>query len=228
VKTITTLKEALEKIKQLKSTYYFRRESEKVTLNDSVGRELSEDIIADSMSPVFDIAAMDGFAVRTCDSYPLRISGKVYAGDSIAKIKSGDAMAIATGALLPEGADAVLKMEDAEVKKDILYGKVLKKWGNVFRKGSDYREGERIFEKNHRIMPQSAALLYSLGVEKVPVYKKIKAGIISTGTEIYNGMIRNTSSVLIQGFMKEMGCESTFAGAVPDDYDKTKKMLLET
>ncbi|TAN36888.1 MAG: hypothetical protein EPN24_06580, partial [Candidatus Methanoperedens sp.] len=52
-------------------------------------------------------------------------------------------------------------------------------------------------------------------------------GIISTGTEIFNGMIRNTSSVLIQGFMKEMGCESTFAGAVPDDYDKTKKMLLE-
>jgi molybdopterin molybdotransferase len=76
-------------------------------------------------------------------------------------------------------------------------------------------------------MPQSAALLYSLGVEKVPVYKKIRAGIISTGTEIFNGMIKNTSSVLIQGFMKEMGCESTFAGAVPDDYDKTKKMLLE-
>jgi molybdenum cofactor synthesis domain-containing protein len=59
------------------------------------------------------------------------------------------------------------------------------------------------------------------------VYKKIRAGIISTGTEIFNGMIRNTSSVLIQGFMKEMGCESAFAGAVPDDYNITKKMLLE-
>ncbi len=225
--TPIALNEALEKIKQLKSTYYFRRDSEQISLNDSVGRELNEDIIADSMSPVFDIAAMDGFAVGSADRYPLRISGKIYAGDSIATIKSGEATAIATGALLPEGADAVLKMEDAEVKEDILYGKVLKKWENVFRKGSDYSAGDRIFEKNHRIMPQSAALLYSLGIEKVPVYKKLRAGIISTGTEIYNGMIKNTSAVLIQGFLKEMGCESVFLGTVPDDFDRTKEMLLQ-
>jgi molybdopterin molybdotransferase len=221
------LAEAFEQIKQLKRTYYFRRESEKVALPDSVGRELSEDIIADSVSPEFDIAAMDGFAVRSYDHYPLRISGSVYAGDSIVKINCGEAMEIATGAILPEGADAVLKMEDAEVRKGLLYGKSLKKWENVFRKGSDYSAGDRLFEKNHRIIPQSAALLYSLGVEKVPVYKKIRAGIISTGNEIYNGMIKNTTSVLIQGFMKEMGCESTFAGAVPDNYNETKKILLE-
>ncbi|NJD53692.1 MAG: molybdopterin molybdotransferase MoeA [Candidatus Methanoperedens sp.] len=227
MKTIITLTEALERIKQLKSTYYFRRESEKVALPDSVGRELGEDIIAESMSPAFDISAMDGFAVRSSEPYPLKISGKVYAGDSIVKIKSGEAMAIATGAILPEGADAVLKIEDAEVKRDLLYGKKLNTWENVFRKGSDYSAGDRIFEKNHRIMPQSAALLYSLGIEKVPVYKKIKAGIISTGTEIYNGMIKNTSAVLIQGFLKESGHESEFIGAVPDDYDRTKNMLLQ-
>jgi len=227
VKTITTLKEALEKIKQLKTTYYFKRESENVSIPDSVGREFSEDIVADYMSPAFDIAAMDGFAVHSEDVYPLKISGSVYAGDQIAQIQGGEAMSIATGAILPEGADAVLKIEEAQVRKDLLYGKYLTKWENVFRKGSDYHAGDRIFEKNHRIMPQSAALLYSLGVEKVPVYKKIRAGIISTGTEIFNGMIRNTSSVLIQGFMTEMGCESTFEGAVPDDYDKTKKLVLE-
>ncbi len=226
MKTIA-LNEALETIKQLRSTYYFRRESEKVALGDSVGREISENIIADSMSPAFDIAAMDGFAVRSADRYPFIISGKVYAGDSIADMKTGETMAIATGAILPQGADAVLKMEDAEVKNDILYGKVLKKWENVFRKGSDYSAGDRIFEKNHRIMPQSAALLYSLGIEKVPVYKKVRGGIISTGTEIYNGMIKNTSAVLIQGFLMETGCESVFLGAVPDDFDKTKEMLLQ-
>ncbi|TAN46522.1 MAG: hypothetical protein EPN24_01075, partial [Candidatus Methanoperedens sp.] len=192
MKTITTLKEALEKIKQLKTTYYFKRESEHISIPDSVGRELSEDIVADYMSPAFDIAAMDGFAIHSEDVYPLKIKGSVYAGDQRAQIKRGEAMAIATGAILPEGVDAVLKIEEAEVKKDLLYGKNLLKWENVFRKGSDYRAGDRIFEKNHRIMPQSAALLYSLGVEKVPVYKKIRAGIISTGTEIFNGMIRNT------------------------------------
>lgn len=222
-----TLHEALGKIKELKSAFYFKRESEKVSLNDSIGRELSETIFAHSMSPEFDIAAMDGFAVRCEDGYPLKISGRAYAGDSIAKIKSGEAIAIATGALLPQGADAVLKMEDAEVKKYLLYGKNLRKWENVFRAGSDYRAGDKIFEKNHRIMPQSAALLYSLGIEKVRVYKKIKAGIISTGTEIHNGMIKNTNAMLIHGSMKELGCESTFIGTVPDDYEKTKNMLLD-
>ena len=222
-----SLNEAHEKIKELKKIFYYRRGSEQVDLNDSVGRELSETIFARSMSPEFDIAAMDGYAVRGEDSYPLRISGSAYAGDSIAEIKSGEAVAIATGALLPRGADAVLKMEDAEVKKDLLYGKSLKKWENVFREGSDYRAGDRIFEKNHRIMPQSAALLYSLGIERVPVYKKIRTGIISTGTEIHNGMIKNTNAVLIQGFMKEHGCDSTFIGTVPDDYDRTKRMLLD-
>ena len=225
MKTITPLKQALEKIKQLKTTYYFRRGSEHVSIPDSVSRELSEDIIADYLSPAFDIAAMDGFAINSDDVYPLKISGSVYAGDQIEQINRSEAMAIATGAILPEGADAVLKIEEAEVKEDFLYGKHLMKWENVFRKGSDYRAGDRIFEKNHRIMPQSAALLYSLGIENVPVYKKIRAGI--TGTEIFNGMIKNTSAVLIQGFMKEMGCESTFEGAVPDDYNKTKNMLLE-
>jgi molybdenum cofactor synthesis domain-containing protein len=227
MKSPISLKEALEKIKELKNKYYFRRESELVELNDSIGRELSETIFADSMSPEFDIAAMDGFAVRCEEGYPLKITGSVYAGDCMAKFNDGEAMAIATGAILPQGADAVLKMEDAEVKKDHLFGKSLKKWENVFRAGSDYRKGDKIFEKNHRIMPQSAALLYSLGIEKVPVFRKIKTGIISTGTEIHNGMIKNTNAVLIQGFMKELGCASEFIGTVPDEYDKTKKMLLQ-
>src|SRR3990172_543175 len=119
-----SLKEALEKIDELKNIYYFRRESELVELNDSISRELSETIFADSMSPEFDIAAMDGFAVRCEDKYPLRISGSVYAGDRMAKFNGGEAVAIATGALLPQGADAVLKMEDAEIKKDQLFGKI--------------------------------------------------------------------------------------------------------
>ncbi|MCZ7372142.1 MAG: molybdopterin molybdotransferase MoeA [Candidatus Methanoperedens sp.] len=222
-----TINNALEKIKDLKNDFYYRRDSEKVDLIDSIGRELSETIFARSISPEFDIAAMDGFAVRSEADYPKKIAGTVYAGDRMAKINGSEAKGIATGALLPQGADAVLKMEDSEVRKDLLYGKKLRKWENVFRAGSDYRAGDRIFEKNHRIMSQSIALLYSLGIEKVPVYEKINAGIISTGTEIHNGMIKNTNAVLIQGFMKEMGCESTFIGTVPDDYDMTKEMIME-
>ena len=221
------LEDALEKIRMLKNKYYFRRESEEITLHDSIGRELSETIFANSISPEFDIASMDGFAFNCEDMFPLKIGGKVYAGDNLIKIKSGEALAITTGALMPEGANAVLKIEDADVKNDLLFGNTLPKWKNVFRKGSDYRGGDMIFEKNHCIMPQSTALLYSLGIEKVLVYKKLRAGIISTGTEIHNGTVKNTNAVLIQGFMKELGCESTFIGTVPDNYEETKKMLLD-
>ncbi len=222
-----SLGEALEKVSELKRKYYFRRRSELIELESSVGRELAETIIADSMSPVFDIAAMDGFAFNSQDGYPLKITGQVFAGDMRARIGRGEAVKIATGALMPEGTDAVLKIEDSRVEENLLYGIKLRKWSNVFQRGSDYRRGDRIFEKNHRIMPQSAALLYSLGIETVPVYKKISAGIISTGTEIHNGMIKNTNAVLIRGFMNELGCESTFIGTVPDDYEDTKKMLRE-
>jgi len=227
MKLPVSLEEALEKINELKNEYYFKRETEKVALYDSVGRELSETISATSMSPEVDIAAMDGYAIFSEDVFPLKISGSAYAGDSIVKIERSEAIAIATGAFLPQGANAVLKIEDAQIKNNVLHGKAMKKWENVFRRGSDYRSGDRIFEKNHRIMPQSSALLYSLGIEKVPVYKKIRAGIISTGTEIHNGIIKNTNAVLIQGFMKEFGCDPTFIGTVPDDYEKTKTMLLD-
>ena len=222
-----SLDEALGKITELKSKYYFRRETELVDLSDSIGRELSETIYAKSGSPEFDIAAMDGFAFNCEDGYPLKISGKVFAGDLITEIARGKALAITTGSLMPKGANAVIKIEDAEVKDDFLSGKDLQKWDNVFRAGSDYKAGDRIFEKDHRIMPQSAALLYSLGINQVPVCKKISAGIISTGTEIHNGMIKNTSAVLIQGFMKELGCEFTFIGTVPDDYQEIKKMIWD-
>jgi len=88
-----SLKEAIKKINELKNEYYFRRESELVDLNDSVSRELSETIFADSISPEFDIAAMDGFAVRCEDAYPLKIKGSVYAGDSMVMFKCGEAIA---------------------------------------------------------------------------------------------------------------------------------------
>lgn len=226
MKSPISLQDSHGKIALLKKGFYYKRLSEKVELNESIGRELSETVIADSMSPETDIAAMDGYAVCSRDTYPLRLTGAVYAGDRVAKISNGECVTVATGAFMPEGADAVLKIEDAIVHKGTVSGKNLKKWENVFRRGSDYRPGDKIFEKNHRVMPQSAALLYSLGIVEVPVYKKLRAGIISTGTEIHNGMIKNTNAVLVQGFMKEFGCESTFIGTVPDDYDQTRDMLL--
>lgn len=114
-----TLDEAIEKIKELKNTYYFNRQSEMVGLNDSIGRELSKTIFANTRSPEFDIASMDGFAVCSKDTYPLRTVGKIYAGDEITRIKSGEA--IATGAFMPHGADAVLKIEDAKLENNLLY-----------------------------------------------------------------------------------------------------------
>ena len=92
---------------------------------------------------------MDGFAVRASDEYPLKLIGEIYAGDGTARaLNPGEAAYITTGAIVPEGADAVLKIEDATEKNGMLYGEKLEPWTNIIKAGSDFSKGEVILIKN--------------------------------------------------------------------------------
>ena len=219
---------AKEIINDLKVTYYFRRGYESVPLEDALGRELAAPITSTKMSPEFDIATMDGYAIHTDHGYPFEINTRIYAGDeNKTKLRPGQAAAIATGAFLPDGANAVLKMEDAAISGNMLSGPSIAPWTNVLKAGTDYKEGDVLFNKDQRIIPQSMALLYGLDVDKVTIYKKIKVGIISTGTEIFNGMIKNTNAMMITAFLKEWGCNPYMVGTVPDDYNMTSELIRE-
>lgn len=222
------LKSAIDRISELRKTYYFRKQSESIPIEQAMTRELSAAIKASKMSPEFDIATMDGYAIQTDHEFPLQVKQFVYAGDPRgASLALGQTAAIATGAFMPHGSNAVIKLEDATISKDVLSGPAITPWTNVFRAGADYRAGDVILTKGQNITPQAMALLHGLCVNEVEVYKKIRVGIISTGTEIHKKMVRNTNAVMACAFLKEWGCDAEFIGTVPDDYDLTQKIIMQ-
>ncbi|ODS41598.1 MAG: hypothetical protein A7315_01235 [Candidatus Altiarchaeales archaeon WOR_SM1_79] len=227
-----SLRESSKFMDQLREKFYFKREIEKVKVVDSLGRELAEPLISKYESPLRDTATMDGFAVRSEDtnSYPLKIAGSIYAGDKEEYgIKKGEAMGIATGAYLPEGSDAVLRVEDSKIEDDnLLYGIPLKEGKYVIFAGTDYKKGEIILKKGHKIRAQDITVLSGLCVSEISVYKKFRVAVFSNGNEICSGLIRDTNSPMIMAFLKEFNCDPAFIGTVPDDFEQVKKKIIES
>jgi len=225
---LAPLKEAQEFIDDLRERHYFARSVEAVMVDDALGRELAEPISSKKESPEYDVSTMDGYALNSGDDYPLKIVGDIHAGEEdIPKLEAGTAVWIATGARLPERANAVLKVEDSKVSDGELFGPKLETWRYVIRRGTDYAKDEKILNVQTRIGPHIIAILHNLGVSKIRVFKKIKVGVYSTGDEIFKGLIPDTNGPMITAFLKEWGCDVEYLGAIPDDFEKTKQILLE-
>ncbi|MFQ5974883.1 MAG: molybdopterin molybdotransferase MoeA [Candidatus Hydrothermarchaeales archaeon] len=225
---LAPLKEAQQFIDELRGRYYFKRDIETVEVGDALGRELAESIISKKASPKYNVSTMDGYAINYEDDYPLKVVGDIHAGEEdVPKLKRGTAVWIATGARLPDEANAVLRVEDAKVKNGELFGPKLDDWKYIIRKGTDYKKGELILDLKTRVGPHIIAILHNLGVSKVKVFKRIKVGVFSTGDEIFKGLIHDTNGPMIMAFLKEWGCDADYLGTIPDDFEITKKMLLE-
>jgi molybdenum cofactor synthesis domain-containing protein len=232
-KRLINLKESHALLDELRKKYYFRRKTEFINIDESLNRELAEDLVSQGISPPHNLASYDGYALQAEDSqsYPLKIVYKIYAGEksnNIPMLRKGEAMAIATGAFLPKGSNAVLRLEDAEIKGNLLFGVAIKKGTKVVKAGSNYKKGDMILTKGHRIRPQEVGLLNDLNIDKVKVFKKPIVAIFSTGNEICNGINRDINAPMIMAFLKEWGCKVNYLGAVPDDLEKIKKVLLKT
>ncbi|MCS4541096.1 MAG: molybdopterin molybdotransferase MoeA [Euryarchaeota archaeon] len=222
------LAQAKSIIDQLREKFQSRRTTERINIDDALDRELAEPITAQFRSPSRHKSTFDGYALKSSDQYPLRLIGKIYAGDDSSKeIQNGETMYVATGALLPEGADAVLKIEDAQIEGNLLFGKKMKQFENVLRAGTDFEEGETIFKPGHRIRAQDIGILHKLGLSQIFVFKKHTVAIISTGSEIHNNLTTNTNAPMVIAFLKEVNCAPTDLKSVPDDLELIKQKLLE-
>ncbi len=168
--------------------------TEEIPLAEAHERVLAEDIIAFHNSPPFDKSAMDGFALKGENTFgasqsnpkTLKIVDSIGAGDFCDKIiKEGEAIVIATGAPIPEGADAVLMKEYTTEDGDELtiYSQVTP-GENVSPKAEDIKKGEKILSKNTFIRYQEMGLIASAGYNSVKVYKKPKIKLIITGNEL--------------------------------------------
>ncbi|MBA3693165.1 MAG: molybdopterin molybdotransferase MoeA [Acidobacteria bacterium] len=186
---------------------------ETIDLENSVGRVLAQEIRADMDLPPFDRSQMDGFAVKTFDvaraPVQLKIVGESIAGKGFdGKLNPGEAVRIMTGARVPNGADAVQKVELTEEENGfITITEKTKVRENINAFASEIETGKQIFETGEIITENMIAAIASFGYAKVKVFKKPKAAILSTGSEIVDisvtpqkDQIRNSNSVMLKVF----------------------------
>ena len=229
MRSMVTLDESQEIFSKLREQFYFKRDTEVVCLNDSLGRILAEDIYSPKDMPERDIATMDGFAIKSSNSPPLRIVGEIFPNsDSNAKLKDGEAFYITTGSPLPEGADAVLKVELAEsMNGELHYSEKIEAGKYVLKKGSEMKKGELVIERGRKISPQEIAVLTSLGYDKVKVFRKLRIAVFSNGDEIKGGKLKDINSAMIMSFIREWGEEPHFLGVAGDNYEEVKELIMK-
>ena len=200
---------------------------ERIPLVAANGRILCEDIAADADYPNAPRSAMDGFAVRSADGATrLRIVGEIAMGSTFARaISLGEAVRIPTGGVVPDGADAVVPIEDARVDGDHVAVLAAAKSGeNINLRASDMRVGAIALERGTRIAAAQLGVLATLGVVDVPVFRKPRVAVISSGDELVPaasqpkpGQIRDSNRYAVGAALEALGCDVVHHPTVPDD-----------
>ncbi|MFC0270736.1 gephyrin-like molybdotransferase Glp [Metabacillus herbersteinensis] len=236
-RTIFSVQDAVKKVMDYSKT----GEIEIVSIEESDGRFLAEDLIADHPVPPFDRSPYDGFAIRAEDSKlassenPLQfeVIDEIGAGSvSEKKVGSRQAIRIMTGAQIPDGSDAVVMLElTSSITKNgqtfMSIKRAYKQGDNISFKGEDTKKGTVLVKKGMFINPGMIALLATFGYSKVSVAKKPVVGLIATGSELLEvderlvpGKIRNSNSYMIQSQLKRSGAEPLYLGKLSDDFDQ--------
>lgn len=208
-------------------------EVEQVDLCDALGRVVAGNMIAPLDLPPFDNSAVDGFAVRHGDlntdgETRLVITDRVAAGGTAGHaLGDGEAIRIFTGAPMPSGADTVFMQEDCRVEGDsVVVPHGLKVGANRRPAGEDLRKGTVMLPGGRRLSPQDIALVAAVGTTVVPVRRRVRVALFSTGDEIVEpGAARAPSAIydanrfLLAGLLDRLGAEVTDLGILRDDLD---------
>ncbi|WP_242213137.1 gephyrin-like molybdotransferase Glp [Bacillus cereus group sp. BfR-BA-01383] len=227
-------------------------ETEKVSLIDSYGRILGEDVVANHDVPHFDRSPYDGFAIRAEDtkeassSNPIQfeVIGEVGAGFVFTKeVKAFQAVRIMTGAEIPAGCNAVVMLELTEgfEENEKTYMKLKRPFAagdNISFKGEDVKQNAILVKKGTSINPGVAALLATFGYSSVHVVRQPVIGIVTTGSELLEvheqlkeGKIRNSNSYMIAAQIERVGGVVQYYGQFADDletcYNTVKKAMKE-
>jgi molybdopterin molybdotransferase len=227
-------------------------EKEYVPLGDSAGRILAESIRSDSDLPAFNNSSMDGFAVFAADVLAaspdqpksLKVVADIPAGSAANIIISpGQAARIMTGAPIPTGTDAVVMVENTDFNlgtageaapRDVVIFKSVHPGENVRRKGSDIKSGQEILPAARILQSQDIGMLAMLGLAKVPVRRKPRVAIVSSGDELLPvgmalepGKIYDSNTHMLASLARKAGCEVLRLGVAADRYEAVKQLLDE-
>jgi molybdopterin molybdotransferase len=225
---------SMEDAWKILSGWPLQTKEEEIELSGCSGRVLSQDVVSSVDMPPFDRSAMDGYAISSTDnSEKLRIIETLAAGDlPEMPLHPGECSRIMTGAMLPTGADRVVKREVTTEEEGFMRLTGEDPNDNIRRRGEDLCKGSAILRKGSLIRPQEAALLASAGLNRVYVCKKPVVGIITTGSELMEpgkslrpGQIYNSNAVSIASQIQGMGAESRLFGTVPDEEEAIRSAI---
>lgn len=226
----------LEKVLEYRTDFY-PVGTEEISLIETNGRILAEDIVSDADLPDFPRSTMDGFAVKASSTYGasgsnpayLSLTGSIRMGEIPSfNLGPGQAARISTGGMLPQGADSVTMIEHVnmidnstiEVFRSIAPGQ------HVIQVGEDFKKGEIILTKGRRLRPQEVGLAAAFGRETLLVFRKPRVGIISTGDEIVpiqhapkRGQVRDVNTYTLSCLVEETGATAVPCGLIGDRAD---------
>ena len=216
---------------------------EKVAMEDSLHRVLYEDVISPINLPEFQRSTVDGFALKAKDTYGaseknpaiLRVTAEIPMGQvSDIEVHEGEAVKVATGGMVPKGADAVQMVEYTECidSYTLHVFKTISPLENVIQVGEDVKAGESVLHKGHLIRPQDLGLMAGIGKTDVFVFLRPRVGIISSGDEIVPigivlspGQVRDINRYTIVSMVKEAGGIPLFLGIVKDRFNDLKEKI---
>ena len=223
--------------------------SERVSTFDADGRVLAQDLVSPLQVPPQDNSSMDGYAVRAAEiaagfdgdaGMVLPVSQRIAAGNAGAPLAPGSVARIFTGAPVPQGADAIVMQEDTvpagEGSVRVLRVPPAGQW--IRRSGEDVTRGAVVLARGERLTPAGCGLAAGIGLASVPVARRVKVALFSTGDELVMpgdlapeqmppGAIYNSNRFFLSALLRRLGCETTDYGIVPDRRDATITALQD-
>jgi molybdopterin molybdotransferase len=223
---------------------------ESLPLIQCANRILAADVAAPYELPLFNNSSMDGFAIRSIDSstaaadspLTLNVVADIPAGSApTVTLGQGQAARIMTGAQLPEGADAVIPVEDTDftsreagtiAPQTVSFTRNVSAGENVRPHGMDLQKGEIVLQKGRRLKPQDLGLLAMLGIANIEVYKKPLVALLSSGDELIEvdaplsaGKIHDSNSYAIAALIESAGAEVLRLGVAKDTRESVTNLL---
>lgn len=219
--------------------------SEKVPIESALYRVSAEDIVSPVSLPEFPRSTVDGFALKAKDTYGasegnpaiLEIVGEVPMGRiSEIEIEDGQAVKVATGGMVPKGADSVQMLEFTECidPRTLHVFKPASPLENILQVGEDIEVGEIALSKGRPVRPQDIGLLAGIGIQEISVFRKPRVAVISSGDEIVSidqtptpGQIRDINRYTLSAMVTESGGLPRFFGIAKDRFDDLKRVIEE-
>ncbi len=205
----------------------------------ALGYALAKPVVALEEHPMYDLSAIDGYAVRQSDVadadeknvIELKVIAKIPAGDhQKIRLEPGTAALVMTGAKLPEGSDAVIPLDYVKTKDNrVLINTGISHGENIRYKGSELRKDDGVLEPGNYITPGTVAMLAALGYPSVIVHKKPRVAVVTTGDELIDisqpaveGKVRDSNAFFLESALQKAGIETYMIERVPDE----AKLLL--